>query len=1067
MRQDDGFTSFTKPTINNNGGGTDLFVNFTFDTSSKSVYVVYTNDGSTPTKSNGENKTASFSNFNDPNRTWKVTINKAFNISGDDIEYIFYISDNTLANAFGRVTPGGGYQTTWTEGDERGFTYTVHESNDTDAAATHDWSNGGTWNEGKPNSSTLVEIIGSDAINIDENANVADIRIINGSTLNGSDGTNSYDLTISNGNDFINDGTFNASDGKVIFDGDNVISGSTTTTFNNVDISGGVNFGGAEIAGTLDVLAGGFATTGQPPTYNSGSTLQFSTGGDYNITSSLVLWDNSTSGAGVPDNVVINTSELDLQEARNIAGDLTVNGSGNLTLENVGLTVEGDLVNDNLIDFQSGSQQSLTVEGNLTNNNSINLSDTSGGDLVLQGDFTDTATFNTNNRALILTGTNAQSIDANPNNTTIDFLNIDKSGGSLQLTDDLSVTNTLTLEDNNTIDLNLNGNTLSLEEDPTIDAGNTGAIDGSATSSTLDLSGNVSSLPDGLLSGNSIQNLDLSGGTISIDTDLTINNSLNTSNGDHELPSDHILTLNGALNVNSGTFTLRSDSDGSNGSVSAQIANSTGSTFSGDVTVERYVPKSNRAFRYISSPVNTSGTINDNLQEGATTASADPNPVPEHGTHITGMGSTSNGFDDTSTDNFSMFEWDETNQDWDEITSTNQAGDDMAVGDAYALMVRGDRSTTLNSNTAVGPATTLRFTGSLVSGNQAVASANLSATSGNYNLVANPYQAIVDMKALLESADATDLDDQTIYVYDPTLGTQGGYATIDLSISNPTSTPSGTNADENILPNQAFFVETTGSNPALTFKETYKNTSADLVDTFSDDEVLSEMHINLMRQPEDVLVDGVTARFDPAHSNAVNNADADEVWNFDEWVALYNTNTYISIEKRATPQENDTLQIYTGNYQSDDYIWRIDKNNITRKAVLVDNYLDTETPLNDQGETSVAFSIDNNIPESADPFRFSIRFTEETLGLNEPAESKFKVYPNPVTDGSFRVQGLQKQSEAHIYLFDMSGKLVFSTKVSAGKETAVNLHRSLPKGVYQLKVDQNNATYRSTLILSD
>ena len=172
------------------------------------------------------------------------------------------------------------------------------------------------------------------------------------------------------------------------------------------------------------------------------------------------------------------------------------------------------------------------------------------------------------------------------------------------------------------------------------------------------------------------------------------------------------------------------------------------------------------------------------------------------------------------------------------------------------------------------------------------------------------------------------------------------------------------------------------------------------------------MHINLKRQPEDVLVDGVTARFDPNHTNAVNNADADEIWNFDEWVALFNSDNYLSIEKRATPVENDTIQIYTGNYQSDSYIWQIDISNINREAVLVDAYLDTETPLNADDETSIAFDIDSNIPESTDPFRFSIRFTDETLSVDEPGKTNFAVYPNPVTNNQFSISGLAGNGDA-------------------------------------------------------
>ena len=181
-----------------------------------------------------------------------------------------------------------------------------------------------------------------------------------------------------------------------------------------------------------------------------------------------------------------------------------------------------------------------------------------------------------------------------------------------------------------------------------------------------------------------------------------------------------------------------------------------------------------------------------------------------------------------------MFEWDEPTQAW--IAVPNTITKPMNVGEAYALMVRGDRSTTLNSNTAVGPATTLRFRGDLHKGDYSVPSSDLASTVDEYSLIANPYQAIVNLKTLLESTDAQGLDDNTIYVYDPTLGTKGGYATIDLSQPNPTSTPfdptlGSTNADENLQPNQAFFIKTIASGPSLTFKETYKNTTQQILQT--------------------------------------------------------------------------------------------------------------------------------------------------------------------------------------------------------------------------------------------
>jgi hypothetical protein len=848
-------------------------------------------------------------------------------------------------------------------------------------------------------------------------------------------------------------GTF-ASGSSLQFDANGIIEG--TITIPNVTISGGVDFGtNSTIDGSLTIESGGFVNTNSP-IYGNNSTLIYNsanpTDSPYERRSE---WSNA-GNQGSPYNVILqNNTALDMG-ADNTTDDAEINGD---------LTIESG--SSLFMDFDLNDMEApLIVKGNFTNNGTITLSNEINGDLKLEGDLTDNGTFDYNNRALFFEGDAVQNITTSndPNPYKIDVLRINKSAGEVIMNQDLVIDETgdpLQLSDHSI--LNLNGNEL------TIGQSSIGSAISFSANSALKVSENANLTLRGNGTMGNIRFDQTNNRTTNKIGNLIIEREIGDVSLGNSLYLNNLVTLNSGTLKTNGNLTFVSDEN-----TTAQVAKipNNGGNITGGVTVERYVPKSNRAFRYISSPVNTSGTINDNLQEGATTASNDPNPVPEHGTHITGLGSTSNGFDDTSTDNFSMFEWNETNQEWDEITSTNQAGDDMDVGDAYALMVRGDRSTTLNSNTAVGPATTLRFTGNLEVG-EVDASADLSGNADDFNLVANPYQAIVDMKALLESGDATNLNEQFIYVYDPTLGTQGGYAAIELSLADPTLTPDNsdltgnTSANENILPNQAFFVETTGNNPALTFKETYKNTGANFVDTFSDDEVLSEMHINLMRQPEDVLVDGVTARFDPVHSNAVNNADADEVWNFDEWVALYNTNTYISIEKRATPQENDTLQIYTGNYQSDDYVWNIDVSNINREAVLVDAYLDLETSLNSNDETNIAFTIDSNIPASSDPFRFSVRFTEETLSTDDIENSNLSIYPNPVTKDQFTINGSHHNGKTSVKLFDMTGKTVLSTTKSAGNTITIDINRPLPTGVYQLQISQDKSQYQSLLIISE
>ena len=107
----------------------DLFVNFNFDTTNKTIYLVYTANGTAPNKTNGTSTTASFSNYSDPNRTWRVSI--PAQTAGTVVNYVFYASDSTLALAWGRIsgTPSNRdasqYQTIWSETDNAYFTYTV------------------------------------------------------------------------------------------------------------------------------------------------------------------------------------------------------------------------------------------------------------------------------------------------------------------------------------------------------------------------------------------------------------------------------------------------------------------------------------------------------------------------------------------------------------------------------------------------------------------------------------------------------------------------------------------------------------------------------------------------------------------------------------------------------------------------------------------------------------------------------------------------------------------------------------------------------------------------------
>ena len=83
------------------------------------------------------------------------------------------------------------------------------------------------------------------------------------------------------------------------------------------------------------------------------------------------------------------------------------------------------------------------------------------------------------------------------------------------------------------------------------------------------------------------------------------------------------------------------------------------------------------------------------------------------------------------------------------------------------------------------------------------------------------------------------------------------------------------------------------------------------------------------------------------YSNQVNHSDAPKLWNNLEWFKRLSTIlNYMAIESRAIPQQNDTVNLYIGNYQSANYHFEIDVHQMDYAEVqLYDAYQDSYTEL--------------------------------------------------------------------------------------------------------------------------
>ncbi|EMY79938.1 secreted outer membrane protein [Psychroflexus gondwanensis ACAM 44] len=561
--------------------------------------------------------------------------------------------------------------------------------------------------------------------------------------------------------------------------------------------------------------------------------------------------------------------------------------------------------------------------------------------------------------------------------------------------------------------------------------------------------------------------------SIFVESGTTTLTSLNTISDivvrdDATLIIEDAVTLNGDFaNFGKVIFSSTSTKTAALGPFPATTRQLVGDNFE----IHRFIPKSNRAFRYLSSSVTTTTSINANWQEGENnTSTGDTNnldPNPGFGTHITGSTTGQNGFDATETGNPSMFEWNSSDVEWKAIPNTDSKT--FNAGDAYALLIRGDRSTTLNSNTAVGPATTLRTTGKLVVGSKPAP--NLSSTVNGFSLIGNPYQAKVDMASLLNSDNANAVSSQFFYIYDPTIGTIGSYATVDLS--DGTSTPdSGANLF--LEPNQAFFVETVSAagSPIVIFRESYKTTETGNNTTFSEPEALTNMNINLN---EDILtsgntvIDAVRVKFRNGGNNAKDTLDATKLWNYEESFAIDRNPNYMSIESRAMPTAQDSVPLYFGNSKLLAYRLVVEPENLVNtKAYLYDRYLESSTELPTDIATSVSFNLDPSIPESKATDRFVIKFEEVSLGTEDVVfNSSMVVYPNPVRGNTFSISHQQAfdGQVLSLKLFDLQGRMVLDQELTNSSRMTVNLNNSLSSGVYILKLSDTKNSQTTKLII--
>ncbi|HLV92168.1 MAG TPA: T9SS type A sorting domain-containing protein [Aequorivita sp.] len=555
-------------------------------------------------------------------------------------------------------------------------------------------------------------------------------------------------------------------------------------------------------------------------------------------------------------------------------------------------------------------------------------------------------------------------------------------------------------------------------------------------------------LPSGDPSGVSTETDDITivNGTASLTADTDVANLLVMDGA--TLNINNVLSLHGNLTID-GELIFVSNAT-SNGEL-AEVSQS--SIISGNATVQRYM-QNKRSYRMVSSAVTTTTSIHANWQEGVnntnTTPAGNQNPNPGFGTHITGNSSGANGFDATITGNPSMFTVDVENQQFSAVANTNATT--LVAGSPYLLFVRGSREIDLTNDLASGE-TTLRATGLLHTGanTQTFASAN----SGDLVMFGNPYQSTVDINSVF--SEASNINSNYLYVYDPSLGDHGSYVTIFLPEGGNTS---GSQANQFLQPGQAAQVAVTG--PAtITFNENDKApgnfTSTNATNSrLSSDNMLSiQLFTTENFNNGGPTHDSFGMIFNDNHSSEITPADAIKPMNFNENFGRNIDGTYLSLEHREMPKPAEVFPIFSNGYRHSEYTIAIKMDGLEDAILyLDDHFTGTSTPI--ENETIYSFHIDKTNDLSIATNRFSIR-TEARLGVDDSLLSEVRLFPNPINDNTFYINAPKLDGkQVVVSMSDMSGRLILEDTFNCKSNTiSVSINKSISSGVYLVTLKHN------------
>lgn len=465
--------------------------------------------------------------------------------------------------------------------------------------------------------------------------------------------------------------------------------------------------------------------------------------------------------------------------------------------------------------------------------------------------------------------------------------------------------------------------------------------------------------------------------------------SILTLNGQNVTLSDTVRIL-GKLNLTSGTLTtagkliLRSTADST-----AMLTSVASGIVSGDAIVERYIPGGNskRRWRYLSSPVNVTGSIalsqfKDDIFVTAPSGSGggfDVNPFSSNASIRTYTESTSGA---------ASLGW----------TDPTNISNTITTGTGVEVFVRGSRNlANPYLNWTVPDDVTIDFIGALNTGNvvKSISFTNTgNTTADGFNLIGNPYASPIDWSSNT-GWTRTNLN-PWMYIYSAKTGTYN-------YINSDGVTMIGSDNDKSpIVPSgQAFFVKATTTGASITFSESVKSTTApfNFFRGLSTKPVL-KYTLNYNNEKSDEALLGFV---DSCSSNGSDISEAIKFFN--DKINVYSIssdNIAMAVDYRPTPTLIDSIRIAvwdfdSSNVQLGQHTLKFDSlSTMPQLSIyLIDKFLNTTTNLKTQN--TYTFDITTDVASYGNN-RFMLVFDATTGISNNSLANNITLYPNPAND---------------------------------------------------------------------